>query len=486
MATLRSYNPAAPEEQVFAVEERSEAEVSAQLDAAIAAWAGWRADSPRRAASLEAFADALAARADAFAELMVREVGKPLVEARGEVARAEAILRYHAQAALGPSGETFPGSTPGAEVFVSREPLGAVLAICPWNFPLAIPLWKAAPALAYGNVVLMKPATPALAVGALIAEAAAEALPADVLTFLPLSGARSAELLDDERVAAVTFTGSTEVGLAVAARMASRAAPAQCEMGGQNPAIVLPDADPEAAAAAIVAGAMGYAGQKCTATRRAIAVGEVAEPLQAALIAAVEKLTVGRPERDGVVVGPLIDANAVEEFEGRVESALSAGATVLARAEVPSELSRSVAPESGEGASAAPESGARASGRAGHFAAPALLAEDDPAAEVNQLETFAPLLTLLRVGDEEEALAAANSTHFGLVGAVHGRDVARATALAARLECGMRRVNAPTPGVDYYAPFGGDGLSGFGPREQGRAARDFFTAARTTTVLPSP
>jgi aldehyde dehydrogenase (NAD+) len=466
MATLRSHDPSAPEQVVFAAEERSEAEVSAQLDAAIAAWESWRADSPRRAASLEALADAVAARAEAFAELMVREVGKPRAEASAEVGRAVAILRYHAQAALAATGETYPGSAPGAEVVVTREPLGAVLAICPWNFPLAIPLWKAAPALAYGNVVLLKPATPALAVGALLAEAAAEALPAGVLGLAPLSGARAAALLDDARVAAVTFTGSTEVGLAVAARMASRAAPAQCEMGGQNPAIVLPDADPEAAAAAIVAGAMGYAGQKCTATRRAIAVGEVAEPLQAALVAEVGKLAVGRPDADGVAAGPLIDAGAIDEFEQRVAAALAAGATELARAEVPAEL--------------------RGEEGAGHFVAPTLLAEDDPRAEVNQLETFGPQHTLLRAPDEEAALAAANATPFGLVGAVHGRDLGRARAVAAGLRCGLRRVNAPTPGVDYYAPFGGEGLSGFGPREQGRAAREFFTSARTLTVLPSP
>ncbi|MGC1166514.1 MAG: aldehyde dehydrogenase family protein, partial [Solirubrobacterales bacterium] len=248
MATLRSHDPTTPDEEVRAVEEASESELSDLLDATLSASSGWRADAPRRAAALGALADAVAARADGFVELMVREVGKPVVEARAEAARAVAILRYHAQAALGPAGETFPGSTPGAEVVVSREPLGVVLAICPWNFPLAIPLWKAAPALAYGNVVLLKPATPALAIGELLAEAAAEALPADVLTVTPLSGGRAAELLDDPRVAAVTFTGSTPVGLSVAARMASRAAPAQCEMGGQNPAIVLADADPEAAA----------------------------------------------------------------------------------------------------------------------------------------------------------------------------------------------------------------------------------------------
>ena len=470
MTTLRSYDPAAPGDEVCAVEEASVAEVSARLDGALASWTAWRLDAPARAAALEALADGVAARAEDFVRLMVREVGKPLAEARGEADRAVAILRYHAQAALGPTGETLPGSMPGAQVVVRREPLGAVLAICPWNFPLAIPLWKAAPALSHGNVVLLKPATPALAVADLLSEIAAEALPADVFGVLPLSGARAAELLDDERIAALTFTGSTEVGLAVAARMASRAAPAQCEMGGQNPAIVLADADVEAAAEAIVAGAMSYAGQKCTATRRAIAVGAVAEPLQAALVERVRGLVVGEPGREGVTVGPLIDAGAVAEFAGRVESALAAGATELARAEVPAALL------TGEGAHGGP----------GHFAAPALLAADDPAADVNQLETFGPLLTLLRVPDEEAAVAAANATRFGLVGAVHGRDLGRAAAVAARLECGMRRVNAPTPGVDYYAPFGGEGLSGFGPREQGRAAREFFTSPRTTTIVPSP
>lgn len=459
MATLRSHDPSAPEEIVFAVDEAGEAEVSTRLDAALAAWPSWREDAPGRAAALGAMADGIAARAEDLVAAMVREVGKPLAEARGEAARAEAILRFHAQAALAPTGETYPGSAPGSRVIVEREPLGAVLAICPWNFPLAIPLWKAAPALAYGNVVLIKPATPALAVAELIEEVAAEALPPDVLGLLPLSGARVAALLDDSRVAAVTFTGSTEVGLAVAARMAARAAPAQCEMGGQNPAIVLADADPDAAAAAIVAGAMGYAGQKCTATRRAIAVGAIAEPLQEALVERVRGLVVGAPRVEGVTVGPLIDMAAVVEFEARVAAALAAGATELARAEAPA-------------------------GEPGHFVSPILLAEDDPNAAVNQLETFAPLLTLIRVADEEAAIAAANSTPFGLVGAVHGRDLGRAAALAARLDCGMRRVNAPTPGVDYYAPFGGDGLSGFGPREQGRAAREFFTAARTTTIVP--
>ena len=231
---LRSHDPSEPEREVFAVAEPVEAELSARLDAALAAWERWAADAPNRSAALHALADSIADRGDAFAELMVREVGKPVSEARGETARAAAILRYYAQAALGPTGETFPGPAPGIQVHTAREPLGAIVAICPWNFPLAIPLWKAAPALAYGNVVLLKPSTAALAVADLLSEAAAEALPADVLAVAPLSGARAAGLLDDHRVAAVTFTGSTDVGLSVAARMAGRAAPAQCEMGGRT------------------------------------------------------------------------------------------------------------------------------------------------------------------------------------------------------------------------------------------------------------
>jgi alpha-ketoglutaric semialdehyde dehydrogenase len=459
MPTLRSHDPSDPTSIVLEVSEPRDADVSARLDSALGVWEGWRADAPARAEALRALADAVGARTEGFVDLMVREVGKPTTEARAEVSRAVAILRYYAQVALDPVGETFPGSGPGTSIVVSREPLGAILAICPWNFPLAIPLWKSAPALAYGNVVFLKPATPALAVADLLGEAAAESLPADVLTVMPISGARADSLLDDERIAAVTFTGSTEVGLSVATRMASRGAPAQAEMGGQNPAVVLPDADPEAAADAIVAGAMGYAGQKCTATRRAIAVGDVAGPLAEALVERVHSLTVGLPSTEGVSVGPLIDRAAVEVFEARISDALAAGATELAR-----------------GAGPPVEA-------LGHFVSPALLAEDDPTAEVNQAETFGPLLTLIRVADQDRAVDVANSTRYGLVGAVHGRDVSRAVDIASRIRSGLRRINAPTPGVDYYVPFGGDGQSGFGPREQGRAAGEFFTTSRTMTIV---
>ena len=455
--TLRSYDPSDPGTVVAEVEELSEDELEAALAAAVGAQHEWAADAPGRSAALGAFADAIAAREELLTEQMVREVGKPVTEARAEVGRAVAILRFYAQVALDPEGELFPGSAPRTSVIVRRRPLGVVLAINPWNFPLAIPIWKAAPALAYGNSVIAKPAGPAIGMGELIAAAAAESLPPGVLTIGFLSGSRAGALLDDRRIAGATFTGSTEVGLGVAARLAARGAPAQAEMGGQNPAIVLADADPADAATKIVAGAMSYSGQKCSATRRAIAVGAVADELAAELATRVEALAVGDPAQESTVVGPLIEAAAVKAFEARVEGALARGGRVL-------------------GTGAAPDG-------PGHFVSPTVLALDDPDDEVNQEETFGPLLTLIRVGDDEAALAVANSTRFGLVGAVHGRDVDRAAELAARLDCGLQRVNAPTPGVDYYVPFGGEGLSGVGPREQGRAAREFFTSSRTLTVV---
>ncbi len=253
--------------------------------------------------------------------------------------------------------------------------------------------------------------------------------------------------------------------------MARRAAPAQAEMGGQNPAVVLADANLDAAAAAIVGGAMGYAGQKCTATRRVVAVAEIADQLEQRLAELVAGLEVGDPRQPGVTVGPLISGQAAREFEDAIADALASGALETARARL-----------DGGGGHNGTHGGPSP---AGHFVSPALLRQDDPAATVNQEETFGPLLTFLRVEDEEAAVAAANATRFGLVGAVHGRDLGRAQAVASQLDCGLRRINAPTPGVDFYAPFGGEGQSSFGPREQGRAAREFFTSSKTTTVVPS-
>jgi aldehyde dehydrogenase (NAD+) len=306
MTAITSTNPFRPDEVVATAEPPDSAALDATVAMAVEAQREWRRDAPGRSRALNDLADAVAGR-DGLAELITREVGKPISEARGEVARAVAILRYYAQAAFDPTGEIYPASAPATTVQVRRDPLGVVLAICPWNFPLAIPLWKAAPALAYGNAVVLKPAAPAIGVAAVLGELAAAALPGGVLAVVDVPGAELGGLLDDPRIAAATFTGSTATGIAVAERLARRAAPAQAEMGGQNPAIVLGDADPATAAGLIVAGSMPFAGQKCTATRRVVAVDAVADALVDELGAAVAALPVGDPAAEDTLVGPLID-----------------------------------------------------------------------------------------------------------------------------------------------------------------------------------
>lgn len=454
---VTTFDPTRPREAVAIVPIPSADDVRAAVALARDAGRAWDAAGTARATALGALAAGLESRAEELADLMVREVGKPVIEARAEVARAVGVLRYYAQVVLDPVAEEFAGAD-GVRTIVRREPLGVVLAVCPWNFPLAIPVWKAAPALAYGNAVLLKPAPQAVGTAALLGEIATEVLPPGVLTILPLPASRTAELLDDPLIDGATFTGSTGAGLQVVQRMAARGAPVQAEMGGHNPAIVCEDADIARAARLVVSGAMGYAGQKCTATRRLITVGEVHRPLLRAIADAVRDLRIGDPRDPVTTVGPVIDGPSAERFAAAVQGALDAGGELVAEAPAPP----------GEG----------------HFVAPAVIALDDPLAAANQEETFGPLLTVLRTASEDEAVEVANATRFGLAGAVHARDVPRATGLALRLRVGMPRVNVATTGVEYFAPFGGSLLSGFGPREQGRAAREHFTTTRTLSVAP--
>ena len=456
---LTSQDPARPGSEVTKVPIPDPREVGAMLDAASLAWPGWSASGPARADAMEALASGIESRGSELEDLMVTEVGKPRTEAKGEVARAVAVVRYYAQAALDPLGEEYPSPDGKARVYATRRPLGVIGAICPWNFPLAIPLWKTAPAIAWGNAAIIKPASEAIAVAAVLGEIAEETLPKGVLQIANLPGSRADELHADERVSGITFTGSTRVGEGLIAACSSRGVPVQAEMGGQNPAVVCADANLELAADLIVSGAMGYAGQKCTATRRAIAVGSVIDDLSELLADRIGSLIAGDPDDPSTIVGPLINAQARNDFEHAVGAAQEAGATVVATSEVPE----------GEG----------------FFVPATLLRDDDPHATVNQEETFGPLLTLISATDSEDALRIANSTRYGLSGAVHTSDLTHGAELASRLDCGMQRVNYATAGVDYWAPFGGEGFSSYGPREQGRAAREHFTAYRTLSISPS-
>jgi len=453
---LQSRSPQRPDDLVAEFEETGAEAVAKAAERARAAAGRWAAATAlERSAALEAAAGAMARGAPEVTELMVREVGKPVTEAGAEVGRAVGILRYYAQQALDPDGETYRGPSPAALLLARRRPRGVAGLITPWNFPVAIPLWKAAPALAFGNAVLLKPSPDATGLALHLAELLAPALPGDLFQVLPGGAATGQAMV--EAVDCLSFTGSVTVGRQVAVAATGRGIPSQAEMGGLNASIVLPDADPERAATVIAGAAMGYAGQKCTATSRAIVVGDPA-PFTEALVAAVEGLAVGDPAEEATVVGPVITEPARQRVTEAAAEAAAGGGRLL--------------------------TGGHAGDGSGWFVAPTLVDNLAPDARLAQQEVFGPIAVVLAVPDADQAVRVANGVGYGLVSSVFTGDLDRALELAARLDTGMIRVNAPTSGVDYLAPFGGEKDSSFGPREQGKAAREFYTSTRTITVLP--
>jgi alpha-ketoglutaric semialdehyde dehydrogenase len=457
---IRSTNPADPQDLVATMRPAGGIDVDRAVLAARDASREWAAATAfDRAAVLHRVADAVELRSPALADLICREVGKPIVEARGEVARTSAILRYHAAAALDPDGDTYPAPDGRSLLMSRRRPRGVVGLITPWNFPLAIPAWKLAPALAYGNACVWKPSEHAPAAGQGLAELFEAELPEGVLQTVQGFGDAGAVLSGHAGVAALSFTGSVATGRSIMRTLADRGAGAQCEMGGQNASIVLADADIETAAATIAGAAMGFAGQKCTATGRVICERSVAEPMRSALVAAIEGLVVEGPYREECRVGPLINHEARDRAQAAVERARDAGGRVL----------------TGGGAGAWP----------GAYLEPALVELDDPGAELAQEEVFGPVCALLEAVDADHAVELANGVRYGLSTAVFTRDLDRVLALAERLDTGLVRVNQPTSGVDFHTPFGGEKASSSGPREQGKQAREFYTSVRTFLISPS-
>ncbi|HVR07379.1 MAG TPA: aldehyde dehydrogenase family protein, partial [Thermoanaerobaculia bacterium] len=449
---------------------------AAAVAAGVGALAAWRgATGPARGEHLHRWAGAVAARQEEIAQAMAREVGKPIAEARGEAARCVAILRYYAGEAVREIGEVIPAQAPGALQLTLRQPLGVVALITPWNFPAAIPLWKAAPALAFGNTVVLKPSEDSPHVAALLAETAAAAdLPPGVFNVLLGDGAGAGEpLLREAGIAAVSFTGSAAVGARVATAAAARNLRYQTEMGGKNVAIVLADADLDLAAALTAGGAMRYAGQKCTATSRVVVARQVAEPFFARLRAQVERLPLGPVTDAAAAVGPLIR----ESSRHRVAAAVAAAAGTGAAGRGGGQGARVIC------GGAEPPADPRFA--RGWFFTPTVLAEVPEDAAVAREELFGPVLAAFTAGDLEEAIAIANRTPYGLSAALFTRDLASALAYVQRIEAGLVRVNGDTTGVDPHAPFGGLKGSSSGSREQGRAAREFFTEIKTVQIHPA-
>jgi aldehyde dehydrogenase (NAD+) len=375
---------------------------------------------------------------ETLVELIVSDVGKPVTEARAEVGRAAAILRYAAGQAYAPAGELYEDVT-GAHVRVLRFPRGVALLITPWNFPIAIPTWKLAPALQTGNAVVLKPASQALR----IAQRLVEHLDLGDVVQLAPGGRAVAEALLDARPDAVSFTGSTATGRSIADRLSGQFVPLQLEMGGKNGVYVSESADPALAARVALGGAMGYAGQKCTATSLLYVHAGAHAAVLAALREQVAAMPAGDPAADATVVGPLIEAAKRDEVIGQL-----ADAEILA--------------------------GGEASGHA--YLAPTLIAGGHA---TDTEELFAPVLSVRAVAGMDEALERLDNLEYGLVSGIVSPVREEVEAFARRADTGIVRVNAPTAGVEPHVPFGGAKASSFGPREQGRAGFEFFTETRT-------
>jgi acyl-CoA reductase-like NAD-dependent aldehyde dehydrogenase len=457
--TYTKFNPMRPSEPLGEFPSSSEADAAAAVAAAEAAFAGWAAlPITRRATYLDAAAAVLDARREQIAVDMATEMGKPLREARGEVGRAAQILRYAATAAFHPVGEHFEQAASGAQVSTRRRPVGVTALITPWNFPLAIPTWKLAPALVYGNTVVLKLAYEAPRTGLHIAGAFAEVeLPPGVLNVLSGRGSTvGAALVQDRRVRAISFTGSVATGHSVrdeATRLGKRV---QLELGGHNPLIVLADADLGRAVEASYAGAFWSAGQKCTATRRIYVQDEVYDAFKEQLLSRIERGKVGDPLDPEVEVGPIVSEKQFDEIMAAIDRGRTEGGHVLA--------------------------GGHRAHDAGLVIAPTVFEDVRDDAFLSCEEVFGPVTSLYRFHTLDEALERANSSEFGLSAAIFTSSLAAATRFQNDAQAGMLHVNSQTAGADVHVPFGGIKNSGFGPHEQGRAAIEFYTETVTIYV----
>jgi aldehyde dehydrogenase (NAD+) len=446
---------------------------SAQATEAIAAAAHaavkWGRSGPQqRSDALDAIGSEILARKAELADLLAREEGKPLRDATGEVTRAGHIFKFFAGEALRPGGELVPSTRLGLHVEISREPLGVVSIITPWNFPIAIPAWKIAPALAHGNAVVFKPADLVPGSAWALAEIISRAgMPAGTFNLVMGRGRDIGDVLvQDPRVAAVTFTGSEVTGRRVAQTCVARPgimAKFQLEMGGKNPLVVLDDADLDTAVRCAVDGAFYATGQRCTASSRLVVTAGIHDRFVDAMASAMEQLVVGDARDPATIIGPVVDASQLDQDLRYVESGRQEGARLVC---------------GGEGLE-------RVADRPGYYLRPALFAETTNSMRINREEIFGPVASVIRVRDTEEALAVANDTEFGLSAGVVTSSLKNAQHFKRNLEAGMVMVNAPTAGVDPHVPFGGRKRSSYGPREQGVHAREFYTTLKTAYINPN-
>lgn len=421
-------------------------------------WAAYGLE--RRQAVLQAIGEELIARSEELGTLLSREEGKPLAEGKGEVYRAGQFFTYYAAECLRQIGENADSVRDGIEVDVRREPVGVVAIISPWNFPTATASWKIAPALCYGNAVVWKPAniTPASAV-ALTEIIAKQDIPSGLFSLVMGSGRSVGQrLVESPDVNAISFTGSVPVGRGIATAAIANFTKVQLEMGSKNALAVMDDADLDLAVAVALGGAFGGSGQKCTASSRLVVHQAIHDAFVEKLVTGAKAMKVGHALEAGTQLGPIVSEQQLQENLGYVELGKSEGAELACGGE---RLERT---------------------HDGYYMSPGVFLNTNNSMRINREEMFAPLTSVIKVGSYDEALNVVNDTKFGLTSGIVTRSLARATDFRRKARTGVVTVNLPTAGTDYHVPFGGRGDSSYGPREQGKAAAEFYTTVKTAYV----
>ena len=436
------------------------ARVDQAVSAALAAQPDWASASPQlRHDVLERAGALIVERKDELGRLLAREEGKTIAEAVGETVRASQVFKFFAGEALRNTGDAVASVRPGIDVMIEREAVGVIGLITPWNFPIAIPAWKLAPALAYGNAVVMKPAelTPGCAweLAKILDEAGC---PAGIFNLVMGPGSKvGARIVEHEDIAAVSFTGSVATGRQVAVDCAARGKKVQLEMGGKNPMVVVDDADLDVAVGASLNGAFFSTGQRCTASSRLIVTAGIHDAFLDKLTAAAADLVIGDPLDAKTQIGPVVDQGQLDQNLEYLSLAATEGCDV--------------------------RGGGLGNGN-GFFMHPAIFAGASNQMRVSREEIFGPMASVIKVADYDEALAVANDTEFGLSSGICTTSLKIATDFRRNAKAGMVMVNLPTAGVDYHVPFGGRKGSSYGPREQGSYAREFYTTVKTSYIAP--
>ncbi len=455
---LRNLNPSNLNDLVGEYAAGDARQVDLAVSAARAAFPAWSTSGVQaRADALDKIGSEILARREDLGRLLAREEGKTKAEGIGEAARAGAIFKFFAGECLRGAGETLPSVRPGIGVEITREPLGVIGLITPWNFPIAIPAWKIAPALAYGNCVVIKPADLVPGSAWALAEIISRSgIPQGVFNLVMGQGRTVGEaMVNHPGVDAISFTGSQAVGQRIAQACVAQHKKVQLEMGGKNPQVVLDDADLDTAVELCVQSAFFSTGQRCTASSRLIVTEGIHDRFVEAMARRMKGLKVDNALMAGTDIGPVASQPQLEQDLSYVEIARAEGGQLACGGE---RLARETE---------------------GYYMAPALITGTTAGMRINREEVFGPVASVIRVADYDEALAVANDTPFGLSAGIATTSLRHATHFKRHAQAGMVMVNLPTAGVDYHVPFGGRKGSSYGPREQGRHAAEFFTVVKT-------